>query len=97
MIIKHWQGYGHLEAKRISTKTNKDPFYGDTKTMTIRVKGNHEWGIERNDTYDVYNWLLKKFDKSVDSYRRIKNLKLNSYTENGTDICDYIITYEVPA
>ena len=93
MKLKHWQGYGVLDVKRVSTKTSKDPFYGDTTTMVIRVKGNHEYGIERDDKYDVFNWLLKRFDKTVTSYRQIKDLKLDSRIENGVDVCDYIITY----
>ena len=95
MRIKHWQGYGTLEAKRISTKTKIDPFYGDTKTVHIRVKGNHEWGLERNDKYDVFNWLLKKFDRTANDYRQITDLNLVSSTEDGIDVCDYYITYRL--
>lgn len=95
MKIKHWQGYGCVTAKKVSETLNKDPFYGDTKTMLIRVSGNHECGIERNDKYDVFNWLLKRFDKTATSYRQIKDIRTDCRIENGTDVCDYFITYHL--
>lgn len=97
MKIKHWQGYGCVDAKKISVSTHNDPFYGDTKTMHIRVTGNHEYGIERNDKYDVFNWLLKRFDKTVESYRQINSVRLVSSIENGIDVCDYFIEYKLTA
>ena len=88
MKIKHWQGYGTVEAKKI-----KD----NSCTLHIRVSGNHEWGIERNDDYDLFNWLVKRFDKSQDDYRswwmKEPIIKLKSYIENGVDVCDYYFTY----
>lgn len=88
MKIKHWQGYGTVEAKKISTTTQ-----GNMTRLHIRVKGNHEYGIERNDRYDVANWLIKKFDKSFVDYRTITSMDIQSGIEDGVDTCDYIITY----
>lgn len=56
MKIKHWQGYGTVSATRIKDKNC---------TLHIRLTGNHEWGLRRDDMYDLYNWLVKRFDKSV--------------------------------
>lgn len=55
MTIKHYAGYGRVNAKRIK----------DDATLHVRVSGNHEQGLYRNDLYDLYNWLVKKFDKTV--------------------------------
>lgn len=97
MKLKHWQGYGSVNAKKMSESTRKDPFYGDKKTMHIRVTSNHEYGIEREDKYDVFNWLLKRFDKTVESYRQITSVRLVSGIENGIDVCDYFIEYKLAA
>lgn len=67
MRIKHWQGYGVVDAKKVSKHVNKD----GVVTMTIEVKGSHEWGLRRDDVYDCFNWLLSKFDKKVNGYKHI--------------------------
>lgn len=63
MKIKHWQGYGFVNAECIK-KQNLSTLL-DTRIMRIKVKGNHEWGLLREDAYDVKRWLLEKFDKSA--------------------------------
>ena len=92
MKIKHWQGYGCVDVKRISTST-----VGDTTTMHIRVSGNHECGIHRDDDYDLFNWLVRRFDKTYASYRewhrKHPDIQIIDGYENGTETCDYIFTY----
>lgn len=93
MRIKHWQGYGLVNAKKVS-KTTKD----GVVTMTIEVWGNHEWGLRRDDVYDCYNWLLSKFDKKVLGYKHIAEMKIISNTyerENGIEVehCTYRFKY----
>ena len=97
MRIKHWQGYGTVEAKRISKR-----HANGLQKIHIQVKGNHEWGLVREDKYDVSRWLLKRFDKSFagNPYTDIKELIVNSSYEtdrNGisTEVCDYYISYVV--
>lgn len=90
MKIKHWQGYGSVEAKKISFKTEN----GIAK-MHIKVKGNHEWGIHRDDPYDIANWLIKKLDKTFKDYRTITSLHLEDGFENGIETCDYFIEYRI--
>ena len=92
MKIKHWQGYGCVNAKKISMKNN------NSKTVLhIRVTGNHECGIHRNDNYDLFNWLVKKFDKTYTSYadwhRLHPSIDITDGYENGVETCDYIFTY----
>ena len=96
MKIKHWQGYGSVNAKVVKrTASTKEGI----KTITIEVVGNHEYGLDRHhDKYDVYNWLLKRFDKNVEDSRDI--LKIDySETSIKIDNCDvdkatYVITYK---
>lgn len=94
MKVKHWQGYGSVEMKKLRTTTN-----GNTKTVVVRVSGNHEWGLERNDTYDIFNWICKRFAKDCKEYSDIIDMQLQSDYEkvNGldTEYCVYTITYEV--
>ena len=99
MKIKHWQGYGSVNAKVVkkTASTSKG-----VKTITIEVVGNHEYGLNRSrDKYDIYNWLLKRFDKNVEDDRDIIKIE---YTEDSIriDNCDvdrgvYVITYKWPA
>lgn len=95
MKIKHWQGYGSVEAVRFG-KTWIDK-YGDAH-VTVKVTGNHECGLVRDDKYDLFNWLVKKFYKQAESYRQIKDVIIaeGTVTYNGkpTDSCvyEFIIT-----
>lgn len=87
MRIKHWQGYGTVNAVRVKDKQC---------TLHIRVSGNHEWGLERDDVYDLYNWLVKRFDKSVPDYlqwHRTAIVSVNDRYENGEEVCDYMFVY----
>lgn len=92
MKIKHWQGYGSVSAQRI-----KDPGC----TLHVRVTGNHEWGLVRTDVYDLFNWLVKRFDKTQTSFVAWNNHLLNVHFEEGetiidgldVDTCDYYFDY----
>ena len=59
MKIKHWQGYGSVEATRIKNASC---------TLHVRVHGDHECGLKLDDDYDLYNWLVKRFDRKTTSY-----------------------------
>lgn len=91
MKIKHWQGYGTVSAQKIKDKSC---------TLHIRVTGNHEWGLRRDDLYDLYNWLVRRFDKSVpDVYAWLRSASVfineGSTVIDGLDVdtCDYYFTY----
>lgn len=90
MKIKHWQGYGSVNAKVIKRTLNTQT---NTKTITIEVSGMHEYGLVRKDEYDVYHWLLKRFDKNCDSYSKIKNIKIDTRYEPCNEIATYHIEY----
>ncbi len=91
MRIKHFAGYGSVNAKKISRKEKNG-----LVNLQVQVRGNHEWGIERNDKYDFVNWLGKRFDKELDDYRKILNFRTESYWDEKEheDVCNYYVTYE---
>lgn len=74
MRIKHYQGYGSVNAKVIRKKTNVS-FHkiGYKETMlVINVYGNHECGLDvSNDYYEVNKWLVKKVARVDIDYRKI--------------------------
>lgn len=61
MRIKHWAGYGCVNARKIND--------GQAK-LHVRVEGDHERGVKRDtwDTFLLYNWLVKRFDKTAPEY-----------------------------
>ena len=87
MKIKHYQGYGVVNAQRIK----------DNATLHIKVTGNHEYGIHRDDEYDICNWLVTKFDKTevnyLDWHKKRPQITLIDGYEDGVETCDYIINY----
>lgn len=90
MKLKHWQGYGSVNATKKSSKIDKTT---NIKTLIIEVIGNHEYGIVRNDKYDLYNWLVKRFDKSATDERQIIDYDVHertvTYNNKPTDCAVY--------
>lgn len=88
MKIKHWQGYGCVNAKKISK---------DKNTLVVEVSGTHEYGLSRDDKYDVFNWLVKRFDKSRKDYMEIQDIDIDEDSElvNGLPFwrCVYTISF----
>ena len=90
MRIKHFAGYGSVSAKKIKDGSH---------TLHIRVTGNHEWGLVRENLYDLYHWLIRRFDKRFPSVSEWE--KLYPYVEvvQGYDhdtreeTCDYLFDY----
>ena len=58
MRIKHWQGYGCINAKVVGRELNART---GAEVIKIEVSGNHEWGLTWHwkDTYRVGEWLGK--------------------------------------
>lgn len=92
MKLKHWQGYGRVDAKLVSKDNTK---------VVIEVKGNHEYGLETNDKYTIKNWLLNKFYRNlenVSAYDLISKVELDDHyvRENNLDVevCTYTIYFK---
>ena len=87
MRLKHWQGYGCVNAKRIEYTINQDR----TKTIKIEVTGSHEYGLVRNDRYDIHRWLMTRLAKDCPDYRAITDMVIDT-PDDTTAI--YVITYQ---
>ena len=94
MRIKHWQGYGNVTATKCKDST--------PSMLHIEVQGNHEWGIVREDEFDLYHWLVVRFDKNVQDYpdwhRSHPIIEVRPGWRNDPklgciDTCDYYFTY----
>lgn len=94
MKVKHWQGYGIVNMKKISQNTKNG-----IKTIVVQVSGNHEWGLKRNDIYDIHKWICSKLAKDCKEYCDIVNLQINDYYKRINDLdvefCDYTISYRI--
>lgn len=90
MKVKHWQGYGCVDMKKMPN---------EGATLHVRVSGNHEWGIHVNEWDDMtmYNWIVKRFDKKVPEYIKWHRMRPIIEVRDGwnaeTDYCDYYFTY----
>jgi len=84
MRLKHWQGYGTINAtvsgRELNTASN-------TEIIKIKVWGNHEYGLDRSeDKYDIFRWLLKrlvKAYKNIDCNKAYKIIKSVSFSYIG--------------
>ena len=95
MRIKHFAGYGSVEAKKVS-KTTFTNEYGEKKTkLVVRVKGNHEMGLVRDDIYDVKRWLFDKFEKNFlgKDYEISMSVVDDYVKENGLDVEVAVYTF----
>ena len=90
MKIKHWQGYGSVNAKKISREESNDII-----KLHIKVSGNHEYGVERDDLYDIIRWIGTRFDKQLTDHRQVIDFKTNAGYDlnNHEETCDYYIMY----
>lgn len=95
MRIKHWQGYGSVNATKMSVRKVKDIFENSFVKLEILVYGNHEWGIETTDKYRIFEWLVKRFYKKDINYSDIDEIHTNDYykKKDGLDVehCYYTI------
>lgn len=93
MKIKHWAGYGCVTARKVKS----NPY-----VLHIRVEGNHEWGIVREDEYDLFNWLVRRFDKDILDYAEFHRMSpairiVPGYRKDPDlgmiETCDYYFKY----
>ena len=89
MKIRHFQGYGTVNAKKTSMIVK-----GRNCILKVHVDGNHECGLVREDLYDLAWWLIKRFDKGFTDYRSITNMTYDNGYKDGTEYCDYTFEYE---
>lgn len=97
MKIKHWQGYGSVTAKKVSKVTKNG-----VTTLVVKVTGNHEWGLVRDDIYDLKRWLIDRFDKTAAdvwpydiNYRYEDGYSRNEEKGIDEEYCVYTFVYSV--
>ena len=88
MKIKHWQGYGCVNAKKISKAKS-----GQNVRLVVEVSGNHECGLIRNDVYGVHKWLLSRFAKDCAAPGDVLNMQIVSDESGDVDVARYEFTY----
>jgi hypothetical protein len=88
MKVKHFSGYGSVEAKKISKKSIVNRYDEKKTELVLRVKGNHECGLVRNNIYDVRRWLFNRFEKNFQGQDYEINMSINDdyIKENGLDV-----------
>lgn len=91
MKIKHFAGYGSVQAKKVSKTT-----IGNMTKLVVEVKGNHEWGLVRDDIYDVRRWLFNKFEKNFkgEDYEISMSIEDDYVKENNIDVEVATYTFE---
>jgi len=95
MRIKHFMGYGSVNAKVVEKGLKTDVANGLLrKYLKINVWGNHEYGLVREDKYDINNWLVKKVAKVDIDYRQIENIDWDYLPDiDGQEAVQYTIQY----
>ena len=96
--IKNFCGYGVVTATKIDDATCD---------LHIKVVGNHEWGVYReNDTLTIERWLVRRFDENAEIDRFMEYDAIPSTIDNHdkhvkgedefdyVDACDYLIYYK---
>lgn len=91
MRVKHWQGYGSVDVKKITRAEQPN----NRVYLHLQVRGLHECGICREDKYDVVRWIGTRCDKALTDYRQITDMRVEEEWDevNREDICDYYISY----
>ncbi len=95
MKIKHFMGYGSVNAKVVEKGLKTDVANGVLrKHLKINVWGNHEYGLKREDKYDINNWLVKKVARVDIDYKNIEKITC-TYIPNidGQEAVQYNISY----
>ena len=93
MKLKHWQGYGSVEAKKVS-KTTFNNNWGEKKTkLVLSVKGNHEYGLVRDDIYDVKRWLFDRFEKNFSGEYYDIDMSIKDEYVGGVEVATYTFIY----
>lgn len=92
MKIKHFAGYGTVNAKKVLDLKYTDKRYShyeNPRIVNIVVSGDHERGLVREDVYDVCEWLLKKlvkdFKDGSHDYRSIIEMDVAPYLELSSE------------
>lgn len=98
MKLKHFAGYGTVNAKKVSLVDN-----GDTTILTVLVTGDHEQGlypgyilpgmVNRLSDTTIKRWLIDRFDKRTKSITVFHyNMVIEPLTLDGQAV-KYVFAY----
>ena len=91
MKIKHFSGYGSVNAKKVLKKCGFNE-YGESQTvLVIDVTGDHERGLVPYIEWDAAAWLLRYFDKPAAA--ALKPWDADVVTRYTGDGVTYYISY----
>lgn len=98
MKIKHFQGYGSVTATKVSkaSVTDFSNGFAEKKTkLVVKVKGNHEWGLNTNDDYNAIRWLIPRFGKDapINESWKINVSFTYGNSEDGEEVGFYTFIY----
>lgn len=102
MRIKHWAGYGTVNAKKINDWHMVKPFGDETfRLIQIEVTGEHERGLCIYDDYDIHRWLGRYFAKDK-TYKDLVFARVDLRWEGGDGyttlgahaVATYILKYK---
>lgn len=98
MKIKHFAGYGSIDAKKIS-KSTKD----NTTILTVLVAGDHEQGLIPGyiipgqptlySDYTIKHWLIDRFDKNAKDIDNLRYKMRAEYISYNPDAAQYTFVY----
>lgn len=100
MRIKHWAGYGTVNAKKV-TDYHHCRYARKFRVIQIEITGDHERGLCRYDGYDIHHWLGKYFAKDK-TYKDLVNYDVqqgwvggDGYTTQGAhEVAIYTLEYK---
>ena len=91
MRIKHFAGYGSVEAKKIDKYTDADGY----TILRVIVKGEHERGLCPYMEEDAVRWLVPRFDKSAKNLRPWDAEVYTIWHGMPKDTLGYLFKYKV--
>lgn len=95
MRLKHFCGYGFVEAVKKYGKVFKSSYGDYSITLHILVSGKHEQGLVTLDKYTIYHWFVKRFSRHCKSHFEINNVKVYDKFKGDIEECLYEIDIHV--
>ena len=100
--IKHWSGYGYMNIQKTFDKKIKGKpevvngyvfQYDYHRHIQFRLTGLHERGLVPDGKYDMFRWLIMKFDRGVtlDNVHRVSMMADINVTPMSYDGDDYLV------
>ena len=99
MKIKHFSGYGTVNAKKIEKRVTQKTTIFAENLLKVKITGNHEQGLTRHfyDPYLIYNWIVKRFERKPVDFLTVEYSVINNQYETidgiETETAVYVITY----